>query len=85
MANILKHFFFHCCSKFPVEQPCAIYGGIVNSIGTACCASDCSKCDECTARAECCYPKIPKEQICGVSGQMAPCHLFLSNKYSQLI
>ena len=69
------------CFILYLEQPCIDFGGIVNPDTTVCCDSGCGTCggSGCSGRkggsSACCVGTIPDTQICGVSGQMAPCRI----------
>ena len=64
-----------------MTQKCNHYGGIASSSKAICCASGCGACggSGCGGlpggKEECCTGSIPEENICGVSGISAPCHL----------
>ena len=61
------------------QDKCDNYRGIEKN--TFCCASSCGTCGgpDCRKRpgggANCCTGQITAEQVCGVSGRMAPCRL----------
>ena len=65
-----------------LEKTCYDYGGVATPTADACCDSTCGEfcgawnCDRGPGGSgKCCGSVIPKDQICGVDGQMAPCHL----------